>query len=309
MRRPSGQRLSELRRQNEQFRHLCGLTAEIARLGDERATLKRIVDTAADLIGVDGVHVALVDRDDKMLYGVVSSGRRPFKPPLKLDLSQCPAARQAIRGGTHVIIEDAADDPRVNSEARERLGIGSVAYIPLLSGKAGFGVLVLNYRKMHRFKHGELEIARHFASLAAVALENARLMNHLVETEQRLRSLVEHIPAIVYVCEVDPPFRTLYISPQVSTILGYAPEEWLSDPTGLFMKVVHPDDKDRVIDWTAESVKTRGVATSEYRMRDRWGEMRWFRDEAVLVRDPSSTPVAWHGVIVEITGIKKATSH
>jgi PAS domain-containing protein len=43
----------------------------------------------------------------------------------------------------------------------------------------------------------------------------------------------------------------------------------------------------------------------EYRMLDKSGEIRWFRDEAVLMKDPSGAPIAWHGVMVEITGLKK----
>ena len=38
---------------------------------------------------------------------------------------------------------------------------------------------------------------------------------------------------------------------------------------------------------------------------DKAGEVRWFRDEAILVRDPSGRPIAWHGVLVETTGMKK----
>jgi len=43
----SQRRLEELRRHNRKLERLCRLTADIARLGNERATLKKIVDTAA----------------------------------------------------------------------------------------------------------------------------------------------------------------------------------------------------------------------------------------------------------------------
>ena len=62
---------------------------------------------------------------------------------------------------------------------------------------------------------------------------------------------------------------------------------------------------DAVIESTQESVRRKGFVTSEYRLLDRAGEVRWFRDEAILVRDPSGTPIAWHGVLVEITGMRK----
>jgi len=310
MREPEDHRLADLRRQNQHLTQLCRLTSEIARLGAEGVTLKKIVDTAASLVGVEAAHIALVDRDERSLYGLVSSGRHPDDAPhLKLELSQSEAARAALRNRKVIAIERAATDPRVNAEARDKLGFGGIAYLPLLSGKVSFGLLILCTTAPHRFTPAELELAEHFANLAAVALENSRMMSHLVETEQRLRSLVEHIPAIVYVSEIDPPYRTIYVSPQIGTILGIPPEVWTSDQSGLFLKLLHPDDAGFIIDWTSAATKARGFATAEYRLRDKWGEYRWLRDEAVLVRDPSSNPVAWHGVIVEITGIKRSAGH
>src|SRR5688572_11551626 len=98
----------DLRRHNEQLERLCGLTADVARLGDERATLKKIVDTAASLIGVGGAHIALVDRNEQELYGVISSGRHPQDAPrLKLQLSQAGGAQQALKSCRPVAIRNA----------------------------------------------------------------------------------------------------------------------------------------------------------------------------------------------------------
>src|SRR6267143_5600649 len=116
----SERRLEELRRRNDKLERLCRLTADIARLGDERATLKKVVDTAASLIGVQGAHIALVDKDEKALYGVISSGRHPEDAPrLKFQLSRSAAAQKALRSRKPVSIENAADDVRVNPRARE----------------------------------------------------------------------------------------------------------------------------------------------------------------------------------------------
>jgi PAS domain S-box-containing protein len=299
-------RLEDLRRHNEKLERLCRLTADIARLGDERATLKKVVDTAASLIGVEGAHIALVDKDEKALYGVVSSGRHPEDAPrLKLQLSRSAAAQKALKSGLPVSIENAEDDARVNSRARELMAIRGVAYLPLLSGDESFGLLILITKAPHAWAPDQLDLARRFADVASVALENSRLMTQLAETEVRFRSLVEHIPAIIYRCDVDPPYRTRYVSPQAKAMLGYSPEEWLGDPSGLFMKIIHPDDVGSLVELGKEAVRKSGFATAEYRLLDRSGEIRWFRDEAILVRDPSGKPIAWHGVLVEITGMKK----
>src|SRR2546425_596282 len=260
-----GRRMEDLRRYTEKLERLCHLTADVARLGNERSTLKKIVDTAADLVGVQGAHIALVDKDEQQLYGVISSGRHPQGAPrLKFQLSKSAAAQQALKTCRPVAIENAEDDGRVNPRARDLMGIRGVAYMPLLSGKESFGLLILITRRPHGWTPRELDLAKHFADVASVALENSRLMTRLAETEVRFRSLVEHIPAIVYLCDVEPPFRTRYISPQVSSMLGYPPEEWVNDPDGFCLKIVHPEDVGELLNLTAEAARTSGFATAEY---------------------------------------------
>jgi PAS domain S-box-containing protein len=298
-------REEDLRRYNEKLERLCRLTADVARLGNERSILKKIVDTATDFIPVQGAHIALVDKDKQQLYGVISSGRHAQDTPrLKIELSESAAARKALKTCRPVTSDNARDGVRVNLRTRDRMRIRGVAYMPLLSGKESFGLLILITGRPHGWTPRELELAKHLADVASVALENSRLMTRLAETEVRFRSLVEHIPAIVYVCGVEPPFRVHYVSPQLKSMLGYPPQEWMSDPEGFFMKIVHPEDVGGLVDLTAEAARTQGFATAEYRVLDRWGEVRWFRDECVLVRDPSGTPIAWHGIAVEITGMK-----
>ena len=66
-----------------------------------------------------------------------------------------------------------------------------------------------------------------------------------VEAEERFRALEEQIPAITYLDAIDGPQKTLAISEQTTTILGYSPEEWYADPD-LWTKLVHPEDADRL---------------------------------------------------------------
>ena len=67
----------------------------------------------------------------------------------------------------------------------------------------------------------------------------------LYEAEGKYRLLVEQIPAVTYIDEVpedDPAdLSPLYISPQLESLLGYAPHEWLADPD-LWSRVTHPAD-------------------------------------------------------------------
>jgi PAS domain S-box-containing protein len=134
----------------------------------------------------------------------------------------------------------------------------------------------------------------------------------LREAEIAYRALVEQIPAITYTQTPDPEsptgFRDVYISPQTTRILGVTPYEWQMDPT-LWIKLTHPDDRDRVVENDREAAREGTHFSEEYRMIARDGREVWFRDEAVLVEDPASGVSFWQGLMLDITEAKAAAAH
>lgn len=129
----------------------------------------------------------------------------------------------------------------------------------------------------------------------------------LAEIELRERTLVEQLPAIFYVDEIATD-STLFISPQVQTILGYSPEEWMADG-GLFYKRLHPDDLERVmgVDDELQQLGGSGIVV-EYRVYARDGRMVWVRDIANVVRDGSGNALWLQGILIDITEQKEAES-
>jgi PAS domain S-box-containing protein len=126
-----------------------------------------------------------------------------------------------------------------------------------------------------------------------------------LEAEARYRTLVEQLPVVIYVQAVDDVGTALYVSPQYERLLGYTVEERLADPL-MWMRLVHPDDLERV---KAESVRTSRTGEDfhvEYRLITKDGQTLWVRDEAVLVRDADGAPVTWQGVLIDVTARKDA---
>ncbi len=119
------------------------------------------------------------------------------------------------------------------------------------------------------------------------------------------RTLVEGVPAILYIDEVDEPSTNRYTSPQVAQMLGFTPEEWRSD-LGLWGRRLHPDDRDVTIELHRESNRSGERFHAEYRFLARDDHEVWIRDEAVLVRDEAGTPLYWRGVMSDITEQKQA---
>ncbi len=125
----------------------------------------------------------------------------------------------------------------------------------------------------------------------------------LEEAEARYRTLVEQIPAIVYSADFGEDGRWSYVSPQIERLLGYSPEEWVSNPT-LWFDRLHPEDRERALEDERRSRST-GTLTSEYRMISRDGRVVWFRDEGRIVAVEGREPFM-HGVMYDISARKAA---
>jgi diguanylate cyclase (GGDEF)-like protein len=113
--------------------------------------------------------------------------------------------------------------------------------------------------------------------------------------EPTFRSLVEAIPAVVYVADADRA-GTRYVSPWLESLTGQAPQDWTGHPQG-WLRTVHPDDRDGVLSLLASSAQRGEPFAAEYRLVARDGRARRVRDEAVL----DLTDGSWHGWIVDIT--------
>lgn len=124
------------------------------------------------------------------------------------------------------------------------------------------------------------------------------------EAEARYRSLVERVPAVIYMAALDDTSTTVYVSPQIDALLGYSAHDWLANPSS-WMDALHPDDRNRLLDEIV--LESRGSSLrSEYRLRAADDTYVWVRDEAVLVIDEDGTPLYRQGFLLDITERKRA---
>ena len=119
------------------------------------------------------------------------------------------------------------------------------------------------------------------------------------EAEAMYRSLVDLVPAITYAEALDTR-RTFSISPQVESILGFTPEEWMGDASR-WEGALHPDDVERVVASCARANETLEPWREEYRVIAKDGRVVWIHDQAVLVRGSNGKPLCWQGILVDVT--------
>jgi diguanylate cyclase (GGDEF)-like protein/PAS domain S-box-containing protein len=133
-----------------------------------------------------------------------------------------------------------------------------------------------------------------------------------VESAERLRVLIEHVPAAVYIDMADPAVsdggRLAYMSPQIIGILGYRPDEFLDDPE-LWPSLIHPDDHAAAIAAYEHHWRTGEPLRAEYRMIARDGAEVWVRDEAFAMPDDTrSGRQVSQGLLVDTTDRKRLES-
>ncbi|HWZ96914.1 MAG TPA: PAS domain-containing protein [Candidatus Dormibacteraeota bacterium] len=139
----------------------------------------------------------------------------------------------------------------------------------------------------------------------ATAPANCTLASAIVPNEALYRSLIERVPGIVYISQFGPDARWHYVSPQIQEYLGYTAEEWLSNPT-LWLRHVHPDDRELVLAEEQRLHKTGSAFFAEYRMVSKDGRVIWFRDESMIIRPEGSETPVLYGILFDISE-RKAT--
>jgi two-component system cell cycle sensor histidine kinase/response regulator CckA len=166
------------------------------------------------------------------------------------------------------------------------------------------GTFAVYYREPRSPDTQHLQVITHATHLAGVAIEHDRAKLELRAAEDRYRTLVERLPAITYIAELGAAGPWHYVSPQIESILGFSPAEWLADPAS-WMNRVHKDDRHLALAAEKRFEETRELFQAEYRMFARDGRVLWFRDEAVMLHQMDGRPLLMQGVLYDITGHKR----
>jgi PAS domain S-box-containing protein len=166
------------------------------------------------------------------------------------------------------------------------------------------GTFAIYYRESRTPVAKHLQLIAQATHLAGIAIEQDRAKAELRAAEARYRTLVERLPAITYVAELGAGGPWHFVSPQIETMLGFSPAEWLSDPMN-WMNHIHPDDREMALAAEKQFQETHELFQAEYRMCARDGRLMWFRDEGVLLQQTDGQGLLMQGVMYDITEPKR----
>ena len=136
------------------------------------------------------------------------------------------------------------------------------------------------------------------------ALRDLRLAQKILrEREQKFNSILSSLEEVVW--SVTPhTFEVLYVNVAATKIYGRQIAEFYDNPN-LWLEVVHPEDRDRVLDFAQHILETESDAI-EYRIIKSDGEINWLYERASLIRDTQGMPIRLDRITSNITERKQA---
>lgn len=207
------------------------------------------------------------------------------------------------------------DDLPADLSNRDKLIQGLESYFSMEKRyihKSGLSIWVNLYVSVVKNEKGEI---LHFISQIIdiserkkMELENKRLIDEnnynkaaqLERAEYMYRLLAENTADLICLHSLDSTFE--YVSPSVSKILGYNPDDLVHQLPEL---LVHPDDSATLNNTIQTIVNEKKDVSINLRLKNHVGEYKWFESKVTVIRD-STIPIRFQSSSRDISERRKA---
>jgi PAS domain S-box-containing protein len=195
-----------------------------------------------------------------------------------------------------------SDLDRLKGYERGAVDYISVPVVPELL-RAKVSVFAELHRRAHQLETLNRDLEKRVAERTEELKQRAealqQLNGELEGKNQELDAIVKTAPDIIFSRQTDGTRD--YISGRFYEFTG-APA---SSANGFgWLNYVHPDDKERSMEQWMSCVQSGENYESEYRLRGRDGQYRWFRARAVPLRDHAGQVLRWYGTCADINDSK-----
>lgn len=133
--------------------------------------------------------------------------------------------------------------------------------------------------------------------------ERKRVEAALSQSQRFNQQIADTAPFLIYVYDLIAQ-RTVYVNHQVSKMLGYTPEEFLTPGQDLLNQLIYPEDRWIALRHTRKLAtdRTDKIFDTEYRIRCANGQWRWFHSRnVVFTRSQTGTPEQILGMAEDVT--------
>lgn len=314
------ERTSVLKAKVEQEHLIATIASQIRSSLNLQDILNTTVEKLQVFLGCDRVAIWQQQPDLQML-AVAESTSGKISPQLGLQVyDPCFAADWSdayLQGRVRVVSDIYATEMTDCHQALlEQLQTRAKVLIPIIHGNTLWGLLETTQSYAPRqWQPEEVALLQQLATQLAIAIQQATAYQQsqtelierrqtearLRESEQRYATLAAAAPVGIFRTDVEG--NCIYVNQRWCTIAGLTPEEALGRG---WIKGLHPDDRDNIIDeWYRATQENRSFIL-EYRFQRSDGTVSWVFGQGVAERNAENKVTGYVGTITDISDIKQA---
>jgi len=259
-----------------------------------------------EFFDADRCTLGLFSEDGTQLWSAFEYHLAGVEPaPVSLSKDQLPWYISQLMQGELVVVNRLEDLP-AEAEAERRLcrakGMKSFLSIPMLSGGRTLGSCALVAVNAERVWPQDLvQRMRLIAEVFSGALARKRAEESLRESEARLSLAASSAEAGLWVLE--NATGAIWATEKTRDLYGFAPDQELNFE--VFIRVVAPEDRERIRRRVEQAMRTRGDFREEYRILHPDGTTKWMAARGRPYSNQSGEPERLMGVSLDISDRKQ----
>ena len=286
---------------------LLALNDQLRKLDDPGAIMENAARSIGHFFDVDFVGYTEVDEES----GLHVVAREWSKGPISLEgrgyrlHDFFPDCEAELKAGNPVHTSDATTDPRLADPAYQAMyrtiNARAMVAMPFVRNERLMAILYINSARPRVWSSDDLSLIEDVTERTWIAIERARAVAELTESEARFRGIAEAIPALVWI--IDQDLRLTYANDRWLDLSGLPVEEALGDS---WQRWIHPDDLTRALAEVEPARETRSHFATEMRYRAKNGVYRWHLVRMAPLYGARGEFKGWCGTSVDIHDLKEA---
>ena len=123
----------------------------------------------------------------------------------------------------------------------------------------------------------------------------------LQESERQLSTLMGNLPGMAFRCRNDKYWTMLFVSKGCEALTGYSVEELTNSHVLSYARIIHPEDRRKVLDLVSKKVDSKLHYQITYRIITKSDDIKWVKENAVGVFDEDDKLLFIEGLIIDVT--------
>ncbi len=219
-------------------------------------------------------------------------------------LSQFPTFRAMVNTGRPFVVPDVNTAVGLNEQLSAHcVGMRVMSFLNVTVVKAGVpvGMLSLTHDTPRRWTALETELAQDAAERAWGAVEHARAIEALRDSEARFKSIADLVPDMLW--RSDNAWQIVWHNRRWLEYTGQGLDQALGHG---WLEAVYPEDREPSVAQFGRVVEDSATLDLEFRVQGKDGVYRWFLARAEPQRDPAGQATVWYGAITDIHARRSA---